>query len=74
MNTVQQILTEYTARKEIQVKRDFNQITQSLEWKRLEQDIDENLKEKVRLLKDVRFFSSFCSLLLTTMNFFCSYS
>ena len=59
LNAVRQILSEYTARKEVKVERDFNQITQSLEWKRLEQNIDENLKEKVRLLKDVRFLA-FC--------------
>jgi len=47
------VLKDYITKREIQVKRNFDQITQSQDWKRLEQDIAEYQKGKVRFLKDV---------------------
>ena len=47
------VLNDYVTKLEIEVKRDFSKITQSSNWKHLEQDVMENQKGKVRFLKDV---------------------
>ena len=54
LDAVENILADYVTKREIQVNQNFAKVTQSRDWKRLEQDIDENQKGKVRLLKDVR--------------------